>query len=1035
MAHPGRRRGTLGAGIVLALAAARVAAGPPSDPERAAPSSPEAVSPPRVFAIRPASGPAAGGAGASVYGLNFLEGSTITIGGAAATGVTVADPTRIDAASPALPPGSINDVVVTVPGSTPVVLRGAWFAHFADVPPSFLFARPIEKLRRTGITTGCGGGNYCPGDSVTRAQMAVFILRGKHGSAYHPPPATGLVFDDVPKTALFADWMEEFAAEGITSGCGTKKYCPNNPVTRGEMAVFLLRARLGSTHTPQAQTGFFTDVPVGASYGKWIEELARKGVTSGCGNGDYCPNGPSTRGEMSVFLTKTFANSPADLIADDLADGDMDYETSLLYRLYALFRDPRLPLRYQTAPTSGEDSGLFLEIQLMLPSLSPTGQAALAPYLARPDDPSSPFGPASAMRPGRRPEDAPPTLCQTTWVSYPTTSHFKVHLCTSSDEAADDTLAASVDTLAESLWTPMTADPPSGMGQPLGDCYTAEDGGDEVCPGGDAKIDIYVVPEATCVIRSGECESIDGDTVAAAIESGPFVGNGQSGFILLSRERASDPDSIKSDFAHEFFHVLQFRHNSRAMDFDTGIRIGGKPVIEGNWYIEASATWAEWYYVKATAYDQVLTRFSEDFEPSHSSLLANYPPSHPYASFIWSFFSQQEKGDGSPVFNAWKDAEPATASEGITDAVDQQLPFATHFHDFAVRNWNIDLPGHPIPKLYNSVTNFPVANPPLVNDFKVQDGNAALPLSANIESLAAQYDHFDVDASVKKIVMHFDKVPASVDVDLLYGLDAGGWKLKPVDKSQPVVFCRDHDDEKVDQIIVILSNHDKTPDDFVSAQYKVEVKPSCCGDIANVTQWKAHVTWNYQFSGKQNFGYERDTTTSQIFDLSAELGSYMSPQFSGSATGTGSEHDKSVSYVGSSTFTSTQDGDGPAESSEILLTLDLQACTFTFFASGQLEVNNGSGTFTSSVGSVTGGAARSLESFTDKISGSGDFAAHSEDWVSLNQDQDSYEVGGLGSTWFNSPDDESTGGTASITWEFDPDPPIQTSGAAVPPRR
>ena len=210
---------------------------------------------PRIFAVRPTAGSAAGGVSASFYGLNFTAGSTVSIGGAAATGVSIADPTRIDAIAPALPPGSVNDVVVAVPSKPAVMLKAAWFARFLDVPPSHLFARAIERLRRTGITTGCGGGNYCPGDPVTRAQMAVFILRGKHGSSYHPPPATGTVFDDVPKTALFADWMEEFATEGITTGCGGKHYCPNNSVTRGEMAVFLLRARLGSSHNPPAADG------------------------------------------------------------------------------------------------------------------------------------------------------------------------------------------------------------------------------------------------------------------------------------------------------------------------------------------------------------------------------------------------------------------------------------------------------------------------------------------------------------------------------------------------------------------------------------------------------------------------------------------------------------------------------------------------------------------------------------------------------------------------------------------------------------
>ena len=85
---------------------------------------------------------------------------------------------------------------------------------------------------------------------------------------------------------------------------------------------------------------------------------------------------------MAVFLTKTFGSNPADLIADDLAHEDIDYETSLLYRFYALFSDQRLPARYRNAPSDGEDSGLFAEVQAVLPSLS-AGRAGRARAVSR----------------------------------------------------------------------------------------------------------------------------------------------------------------------------------------------------------------------------------------------------------------------------------------------------------------------------------------------------------------------------------------------------------------------------------------------------------------------------------------------------------------------------------------------------------------------------------------------------------------------------------------------------------------------------
>jgi N-acetylmuramoyl-L-alanine amidase len=51
----------------------------------------------------------------------------------------------------------------------------------------------------------------------------------------------GDVFDDVSLGTFLGAWIEQLAAEGITTGCGTRRFCPDQSVTRGEMAVFLAR--------------------------------------------------------------------------------------------------------------------------------------------------------------------------------------------------------------------------------------------------------------------------------------------------------------------------------------------------------------------------------------------------------------------------------------------------------------------------------------------------------------------------------------------------------------------------------------------------------------------------------------------------------------------------------------------------------------------------------------------------------------------------------------------------------------------------
>lgn len=114
---------------------------------------------------------------------------------------------------------------------------------FADVPcPGAPFVDWINQLSSEGITGGCGGGDYCPQASITRAQMAVFLLKAEHGGSYAPPACSGTLFADVScPGAPFVDWINQLATEGITGGCGGGDYCPTNPVTRCQMGVFLTR--------------------------------------------------------------------------------------------------------------------------------------------------------------------------------------------------------------------------------------------------------------------------------------------------------------------------------------------------------------------------------------------------------------------------------------------------------------------------------------------------------------------------------------------------------------------------------------------------------------------------------------------------------------------------------------------------------------------------------------------------------------------------------------------------------------------------
>jgi hypothetical protein len=258
-----------------------------------------------VFSTSPDSGPAAGGPQLLIKGMLFSGTPAVTIGGVAATDVQLLSPTEIVAKAPARPAGAAYDLVVSIPAEPTGRLKNGYVSLPTDAGGSS-YAASIVKLIAAGITQGCGVGTYCPNNTITRAEMAIFLIRAKYGLCFTPPAATGTMFTDVPANAFGAKHIELLANLGISTGCGGGKFCPNDTVTRDSMAVFLLRTLLGSGFVPPPATGKFTDVPVSNPFAKWIEELYRRNITGGCGFNLYCPTNTNTRGEMAAFIVRTF---------------------------------------------------------------------------------------------------------------------------------------------------------------------------------------------------------------------------------------------------------------------------------------------------------------------------------------------------------------------------------------------------------------------------------------------------------------------------------------------------------------------------------------------------------------------------------------------------------------------------------------------------------------------------------------------------------------------------------------------------------
>lgn len=170
----------------------------------------------------------------------------------------------------------------------------------------------IEAIAAEGITLGCNppiGDRYCPGDPVSRAQMAAFLLRAI-GQAANLPSYQG-TFPDVPSGRWYTGYVERLAELGITRGYPDGTFRPGGLVTRAEMSLFVLRA-IGEDANVVSYRGVFADVSADAGYGPSTERMYDLGITTGCGTDPlrYCPDANVSRAQMASFIARAVGLTP-----------------------------------------------------------------------------------------------------------------------------------------------------------------------------------------------------------------------------------------------------------------------------------------------------------------------------------------------------------------------------------------------------------------------------------------------------------------------------------------------------------------------------------------------------------------------------------------------------------------------------------------------------------------------------------------------------------------------------------------------------
>lgn len=190
-------------------------------------------------------------------------------------------------------PSPFGDPNTNTAGVAGQALRAAGETGAADLAAGFV----------TSLQTESGGIKFVATDTEPNGFATLQGVLALGGAAYHQletQPYADVGWDD-----LFAEEIDWMGDSGISLGCNpptNNRYCPNDPVTRGQMAAFLHRA-LGDT-LPTGDTTDFTDDNA-SIFEADIEWASATGITQGCNpptNDQYCPNDPVTRGQMAAFL-------------------------------------------------------------------------------------------------------------------------------------------------------------------------------------------------------------------------------------------------------------------------------------------------------------------------------------------------------------------------------------------------------------------------------------------------------------------------------------------------------------------------------------------------------------------------------------------------------------------------------------------------------------------------------------------------------------------------------------------------------------
>ena len=214
-------------------------------------------------------------------------------------------------------------------------------SSFTDRPEDEAFAGPIDCIAWYGVTRGLPDGSYGVSGTVTRGQMATFLINTVLVAGVPLPDDPPDAFDDDNGHAHEAN-IDNAAALGIASGVTADAFRPNNAVRRDQMATFVAQSieAITGEELPTPEEDHFED-DNGNTHETSINQLAELGIVTGTAEGTYSPSANVTRRQMALFLAR-----------------DLDHLTE----------DQVLPLRRINAPTDVMDGPELVMVEIVAES-------------------------------------------------------------------------------------------------------------------------------------------------------------------------------------------------------------------------------------------------------------------------------------------------------------------------------------------------------------------------------------------------------------------------------------------------------------------------------------------------------------------------------------------------------------------------------------------------------------------------------------------------------------------------------------------